>query len=115
MKDFEREMEMDFEKLLTKFQELNPNTNILSKISKMKKDLQIIYDKYEEIKKDYDNIDALNNPYDTNENENGNQIDYLLIAKMMYYNKKFFNFIPRKIQIISLIYFLEKDKKSGLV
>jgi len=107
---------MDFEDLMSKFNELNPNSNINRKISKLKRDLQIIYNAYEEMKKDNNNIEnknELNNTYNNNENEN--QIDYLLIAKMIYYNEKYFNFIPRKIQIISLIYFLEKDKKSGLV
>ena len=114
MEDWENEM--DFEILMSKFNELNPSANIRRKISELKRDLQIIYNAYKEMQKNNSNIEnknELKNPYNKNENEN--QIDYLLIAKMIYYNKKYFNFIPRKIQIISLIYFLEKDKKSGLV
>jgi preprotein translocase subunit SecA len=44
-----------------------------------------------------------------------NDSDNLLIAKMINYNKKIFGFFPRIIQIISLLYFIGKDKKEGLI
>ena len=106
--------EIDFDMLLKKFQELNPGINISEKSRKIKQDIQLIFEKYEEIKNSYgyaDDKNEINNPYDIN----NNQIDYCLIAKMIYYNKICFGFIPRKIQILSLIYFLEKDKRGGLV
>ena len=106
------ERDMGFEKILSKFKELNPNINIDSNITKLQTDLQIIYNIYNEIEKGRVNIDdktKIKNLF--NNKENGIQIDYLLIAKMIFYNKKYFKFIPRKIQIISLLYFLEKDKK----
>ena len=110
------ERDMGFEKILSKLKELNPNININSNIPKLQTDLQIIYNIYNEIEKGRVNIDdktKIKNLF--NNKENGIQIDYLLIAKMIFYNKKYFKFIPRKIQIISLLYFLEKDKKNGLV
>ena len=110
MEDFQKEM--DFDKLLEKFQELNPDTNISVKIPKLKEDIQIIFNEYEKIETCDDIIDEekeLKNPYEEN------HIDYALIAKMIYYNKKCFGFIPRKIQILSLIYFIEKEEKKGLV
>ena len=110
------EREMGFEKILSKFKELNPNININSNIPNLQTDLQIIYDIYNEIDNGRDNIDDKTKIKNlSNKKENGIQIDYLLIAKMIFYNKKYFKFIPRKIQIISLLYFLEKDKKNGLV
>ena len=116
MKDCERER--DFESIMSKIKELNPNAKINSKISKIQKELKIIFDIYNIIDKNGGNIDdktKIKNLYNNKENENENEIDYFLIAKMIFYNKKHFNFIPRKIQIISLIFFLEKDKKNGLV
>ena len=101
--------EMDFDELLERFQNLNPDINISDKKPELKQKIEDIFNKYEEIKNsDYQMIKA---PYDIN----NDQIDYTLIAKMIYYNKKCFGFIPRKIQILSLIYFLEKEKKNGLV
>ena len=116
MEDHEREMNLD--ELLDKLQELNPNEDIPGKRAKIKKEIQIIYEIYEKINNSNDKIDdknKLNNPYDNNLNPNQNQIDYVLIARMIYYNEKIFKFIPRKIQIISLLLFLEKDKEVGLV
>ena len=110
------EKEKDIDKLLERLQELNPNINISQNISKIKKDLDNIYNEYEKIEEfcsNEDNIEKIDNLYDNKENEN--KLDYFLIAKMIYFNKKYFKFIPRKIQIISLIYFLEKEKSSGLI
>ena len=101
--------EMDFDELLERFQYLNPKINISEKKSELKQKIQNIFNKYEEIKDSGDQM--INDPYDINKN----QIDYTLIAEMIYHNKKCFGFIPRKIQILSLLYFLEKAKKNGLV
>ena len=112
------ESEMNFDNVLGEFKELNPDINISEKIPKLKQDIEYIFKEYERIKDSYDYFDEdkeINNPYNINQNQNQNKIDYSLIGEMIYFNKKYFGFIPRKIQILSLIYFLEKDKKNGLV
>ena len=110
------EKEMDIDKLLERFQELNRNINISQHSSKLKKDIGIIFKEYQKIEEFYNNTDNKGKIYNPNEIiEDGNKLDHFLIAKMIYYNKKYFNFIPRKIQIISLIYFLEKERSSGLI
>ena len=114
MSDFESEM--NFDNVLNRLKKLNPDINISEKIPKFKQDIEFIFKEYEKIKDSYDYFDgdkAIKNPYDINKNQN--EIDYSLIAEMIYFNKKCFGFIPRKIQILSLIYFLEKDKMNGLV
>ena len=41
--------------------------------------------------------------------------DILFIAKMIYHCQDCYNFIPRKIQIISLLYFINKSKNEGII
>ena len=41
--------------------------------------------------------------------------DYNLIAKMIYINKKIFGFEPRKIQIVALLNFINKNQTEGLI
>ena len=113
------EKEMDRDELLNTMKELNPDLKISLNCSKLKKDLEIIFSEFEKIEEFCSNkdntydLDKLNNSSDKKENEN--KLDYFLIAKLIYYNKKCFNFIPRDIQIISLICFLEKEKDIGLI
>ena len=100
-------------KIIDKFQQLNENINIDK--PQLKEYIETIFTKYDNIKNE-NNIEKdedMKNPYE-NENQS-NSINFSLIAKMIYYNKKCFNFIPRKIQIISLLYFINKDQKSGLI
>jgi hypothetical protein len=104
MEDCEREM--NFEKLLNRFKKLNPNLNINKKISNLQRDLKIIYNLYKEIHKGCGNINdktKLKNHYNNKENEN--QIDYLQIFKMTFYNKKNFNFISLNTNNISPLFF----------
>ena len=44
-----------------------------------------------------------------------NDDDILFIAKMIYHHKECFKFIPRKIQIISLLFFIRKIKNEGMI
>ena len=111
----DNEKEMDFEKLLNKFQELNPEKNISINFQKLKEDIQIIYDKYEKMKNSFCFSDEDKEEMKKSCGLNINQIDHSLIAKMICSNEKYFGFVPRKVQILSLIYFLEKDKNKGLV
>ena len=48
-------------------------------------------------------------------NASENDEDFLFIAKMIFHHKEIFGFIPRKIQIISLLYFIKKEKREGMI
>ena len=119
----DNEKEMDFDNLLNKFKELNPDIDISINFPELKKDIQKIYAIYEKIKYFFFHFDNdkeehknVNTKTNTKEiNINNNQIDHLLIAKMICANEECFGFIPRKVQILSLIYFLQKNKIKGLV
>ena len=103
--------EMPIEENIKIFKKLNPNINIDE--NKLQSDIDNIYKEYQKIKIDYNyNKDIIN--HEENK-EDDNEIDYFLISKMIYFNKKYFNFIPRKIQILSLIYFIKKNIKCGLI
>ena len=97
--------------IIEKFQQLNENIKINK--SQLKEYINNIFTEYDNIKnkENIEEDETMNIPYETQLNT----IDFSLIAKMMYYNKKCFNFIPRKIQIISLLYFINKDEKNGLI
>ena len=97
--------------IIEKFQHLNENININK--SQLIEYINYIFTEYDNIKnkKNIEEEEDINIPYENQLNT----IDFSLIAKMMYYNKKCFNFIPRKIQIISLLYFINKDEKNGLI
>ena len=113
MEDSEREM--DFDKLLRKFKDLNPEIDISKNFAKLKEDIGIIYGKYENMKNSFFISDDDNRETKNSIEINNDQIDHLLIAKMIYSNEKYFGFVPRKVQILSLLYFLEKEKNKGLV
>ena len=99
----ENENEISTEKIIDIFQDLNRIGNFDK--NELIQNLNNIYNIYDNIKENDDDPDI---PY-TEESDNQ------LIAKMIFYNKKCFNFIPRKIQIISLLYFIRKDDKKGLI
>ena len=113
MEDSEREM--DFDKLLRIFKDLNPEIDISKNFTKLKEDIEIIYGKYENMKNSFFISDDDNRETKNSIEINNDQIDHLLIAKMIYSNEKYFGFVPRKVQILSLLYFLEKEKNKGLV
>ena len=97
--------------IIEKFQQLNENININK--SQLTEYINNIFIEYDNIKnkENIEEEETMNNPYDPQLNT----IDFSLIAKMIKKKKKCFNFIPRKIQIISLLYFIFKDEKSGLI
>jgi len=109
------ENEIPVETIIDKFKQLN--INLTDDKDQLISDLNQIYNEYDKIKNRenfiYDKNEELNSPYDIDNNKL--KIDYSLIGKMIYFNKKCFKFIPRKIQIISLIYFLKKKESVGLI
>ena len=103
--------ELPLEKIIDIFQNLNNNQaiskdNLIYEINK-------IYDEYKKIENK--KIIFGNENYSSNSEVESSQIDYFLISRMIYFNNKIFKFIPRKIQIISLLYFLNKKINEGLI
>ena len=110
------EGEMDFDKLLNIFQDLNPEIEDISKnFQTLKEDIETIYGKYEKMQNSFLFFDDDIMEFKNTSELSINQIDHSLIAKMIYENEKYFGFVPRKVQILSLIYFLKKEKNKGLV
>ena len=117
------EDEMSLEEIINEFIKLNPNVKI--EPDKIRNQLTNIYEEYEKIKKSMDNLklqlfyeEYINNGITFNVQhlyilDNDNM--FVIIAKMIYFNKQIFGFLPRKIQIISLLYFIEKNEKEGLI
>ena len=107
--------EINFTKNLEIFRCLNPHLIKKETLEKVKNDIEKIYNIYKEIEdKDLENLRKNEKEYYSTI-ENPKEIDYFLIAKMIYFNKKYFEFIPRKIQILSIILFLTKEKDKGLI
>ena len=104
---------LDLNTILDKFYRLNQGDVTNEIISNLKSEIKKIYDLYKDFNeyKKEQIIEKENSKKQTNLHN----IDFILIAEMIYKNKKYFGFIPRKIQIISLLYFLKKDKKKGVV
>ena len=112
------ENEMYLEEIIKEFIKLNPDKNIEAK--KIKENINDINNEFKTIKANentvqYDfNVEILdlkiNEPIFQNSDS-----DSSFIAKMIYYHEKIFGFFPRTIQIISLLYFIEKNKKEGLI
>jgi hypothetical protein len=82
------------------FNELNLKKNI--DINKLKYQMEKIYKEFSLINEG--NINIINH-----------KDDYSLIAKMIYINNKLFGYLPRKIQIISILNFINKEKSMGLI
>ena len=106
------ENEITIEENIKIFKKINSNINVDE--YQLKFDIDNIYNEYQKIENDCNYTPDISNPYQ-NQTEDESKIDYFLIAKMIYVNKKYFNIIPRKIQILSLIYFIKKNKKCGLI
>ena len=103
--NLEKKNPNEIDNIINNFKKCNPNLNDY----KLLDEVESIYDYLNKIKNTKDV--ELVNPYLTSNSE----IDYSFIARMMYIIENCFNFIPRKTQIISLLYFLKKDEKSGLI
>lgn len=117
---------MTLEELINEFIKLNPEKKI--EPDKIKTNINIINDEYKQLVKTLKELEEKEKfQQAVSDNENllipitsnlpilDDDSDNLLIAKMIYFNKKIFGFYPRIIQIISLLYFIEKDKKEGLI
>ena len=100
--NLEKKNPNEIDNIINNFKKCNPNLN----------DYKLL----DEVESIYAYLDIIKNkkdvkPYLTSNSE----IDYSFIARMMNIIEKCFKFIPRKTQIISLLYFLKKDEKSGLI
>ena len=97
------------------FKSLNPELIDADAQEKIKTDIEEIYQIYNEIKdKDIEDLGKKEEEY-YNKIESPKNIDHFLLAKMIYFNKKYFKFIPRKIQMLSIILFLTKEETKGLI
>ena len=107
--------EINFEKNLELFRNLNPELVNAEQLVKIKDDIEKIFNIYNKIRNlnKVELIETENNYYINDKNPN--EIDYFLLAKMIHFNKKYFKFIPRKIQMLSVILFLTKEEEKGLV
>ena len=97
------------------FKSLNPELIDADAQEKIKTDIEEIYQIYNEIKdKDIEDLGKKEEEY-YNKIESPKNIDHFLLAKMIYFNKKYFKFIPRKKQMLSIILFLTKEETKGLI
>ena len=106
----EKKNEIDLNEIIDKLNELNGN---IENLSYLKSEIEKIYLNNEKLIEFDKNV--LGEEKNTNNNTHIDQIDYSLISKMINENEKYFGFKPRKIQIISLLFFLKKKKETGLI
>ena len=106
----EKKNEIDLNEIIDKLNELNGN---IENLSYLKSEIKKIYLNNEKLIEFDKNV--LGEEKNTNNNTHIDQIDYSLISKMINENEKYFGFKPRKIQIISLLFFLKKKKETGLI
>ena len=104
----EQNTERDLGTLLNLLVENNKNSQPIEQI---KRDIKYIFNNFEK------DLPQLKNKYFIEEIKNNirNRSINDIIIFMMMINYKYFGYVPRKIQIISLLLLLNNDKKNGLI
>ncbi len=109
------EAAFNLEEIIDEFKRINLKNNSNLNVKDLKNKIQYIYEEYNKIYTNCQELKDKKGEYNSYLSSIDNDDDYSLIAKMMFYYQDIFGYIPRKIQIISFLYFINKEKSEGLI